>query len=109
MKVRVADKILREAEITLPLFRKHVLDHGTSYMRVTETTIGLRLTTICIGKKSVGLELGAHDSFELEVNEHYKFDERSEEAYTLGTGEYASSKEEFKAALDKLRERLATL
>lgn len=96
-----------EVEVKLPLYRKHRMDDDdykhTIYMRVTEGD-GAFMREISVGltTREDWHALAGTDSWELEIDERYCFDERSQEDYTLGKGEHACSKKEFDNALAAL-------
>lgn len=101
MKIKVQDKpVEREIEVTLPVYRCHNLEHRDIYMRVDEYGGKLREVSVSV----------AHGpSYELEINNDYRFDEHSGEDYNTGTGEYASSRQLFGAALLAVLETTLTL
>lgn len=91
--------------VSLPLYRENDVTHEHAstviYMRVDQHKGHLRQVSITVRRA-----WGAERSYEIEIEEPYRLDPRSERNYNLGLGEYQSSAEAFSAALAKVRSEL---
>lgn len=103
MKVKVYKtvKTEKEVDVEFPIFREQDTagDYGPSSVRYTRIDqVGDKLREITVhttGRKQV----------EIEINNDYRFD-RSGMDYSLGQGEYASSREDFEKAVKQAQELL---
>jgi hypothetical protein len=91
LKIKVQSAVEHEIEVALPIYRRHSLECGDIYTRIIERG----------GKTQHWSQNGP--TFELEINDDYRFDSRSDADYNCGTGEYASSRDEFSTALEELQ------
>ena len=93
MKITVEAKTTKEVEVTFPIYRKHRI-YGDDSDTVILARINDDLTYYEITKRDGSWRNGQVDHYEFETGK-YTFDARSGEDYSLGKGEYASSKEEW--------------
>lgn len=106
IELTVTTKERRKMLVEFPIYRRHDFDsdyrESTCYTRIEDG--GKRAVSVTVSK-----EYGTGDvEFELEINTPCRFD-GSDADYHLGRGQYASSREEFDAAIAKLRAALDSL
>lgn len=116
-EVEVTESVKRRrcADVSLPLYRKHVIDSDhhpdtTIYMRVEQHEHGFREVSITFRPPDYGWPEQAGDRHvEIEI-EHYRHFPNSDTAeYALGQGEYACTAEEFNTALAEAQRIFETI
>lgn len=100
MKVVLTETIERqiECEVTLPLYRRHDVDSDYGPRETILTRVDA-----CNGRlRAIDIRLTGSTTAEIRVNEFYHFNSSSLD-HALGRGDYASSPQEFAAALQTAR------